>query len=175
MDEAALVQRRGKLHAQLKASRAAVSPCATPLAPSICISQENQSRDIQKETQELENKYLALPLYGLCKATQHKKGMQSHDSRHLGWWRDAFAAPCPGRRQLSPAVQADQGYAEAKQVSREARLAVLREAEVVVSTLIAAGGDLLSLSAGQPGFDAIIIDEVCLPMQICTFNHNSAS
>ena len=60
-------------------------------------------------------------------------------------------------------MQADQGYAETKQASREARLAVLREAEVVVSTLIAAGGDLLSLSAGQPGFDAIIIDEVSCP------------
>ena len=69
---------------------------------------------------------------------------------------------------LSAAVQADQGYAEAKQASREARLAVLREAEVVVSTLIAAGGDLLSLSAGQPGFDAIIIDEVGPPMQTCS-------
>ena len=57
-------------------------------------------------------------------------------------------------------MQADQGYAETKQASRETRLAVLREAEVVVSTLIAAGGDLLSLTAGQPGFDAIIIDEV---------------
>lgn len=57
-------------------------------------------------------------------------------------------------------MQADQGYAEVKQASREVRLAVLRDAEVVVSTLIAAGGDLRSLSAGQPGFDAIIIDEV---------------
>ena len=65
------------------------------------------------------------------------------------------------------AAQADQGYAEAKQASREARLAVLRDAEVVVSTLIAAGGDLLSLCAGQPGFDAIIIDEVGPSAQPC--------
>ena len=70
-------------------------------------------------------------------------------------------------------MQADQGYAEAKQASREARLAVLREAEVVVSTLIAAGGDLLSLSAGQPGFDAIIIDEVGPPMQSCRLHHTA--
>ena len=83
----------------------------------------------------------------------------------------SFAAPCPGRRQLSPAVQADQGYAEAKQASRESRLGVLREAEVVVSTLIAAGGDLLSLSAGQPGFDAIIIDEVSSSMRACSLDH----
>ena len=67
-------------------------------------------------------------------------------------------------------MQADQGYAEAKQASREARLAVLREAEVVVSTLIAAGGDLLNLSAGQPGFNAIIIDEVGPRMETCSLS-----
>lgn len=42
------------------------------------------------------------------------------------------------------------------------RLKVLQDAEVVVSTLISAGGDLLSLCAGQRGFDAVIIDEVII-------------
>ena len=57
-------------------------------------------------------------------------------------------------------MQAREGAAAAKQASREVRAAVLREAEIVVSTLITAGGDLLSLAASQRGFDAVIIDEV---------------
>ncbi len=43
---------------------------------------------------------------------------------------------------------------------------VLRNAEVVVSTLISAGGDLLGLCAGQRGFDAVIIDEVILSLSL---------
>ena len=57
-------------------------------------------------------------------------------------------------------MQVEQGNAEVQQASRASKLAVLKEAEVVVSTLGAAGGDLLTLSAGQLGFDAVIIDEV---------------
>lgn len=53
-------------------------------------------------------------------------------------------------------------YAQAQQATKEVRLKVLQDAEVVVSTLISAGGDLLSLCAGQRGFDAVIIDEVII-------------
>ena len=83
----------------------------------------------------------------------------------IGIWRYQPVSHLYGQAcaQSSCAEQANQGYAEAQQASRETRLAVLRDAEVVVSTLIAAGGDLLSLSAGQPGFDAIIIDEASHP------------
>lgn len=61
-------------------------------------------------------------------------------------------------------AQAKEGAAQVQQASREVRAAMLRGAEVVVATLIAAGGDLASLSAGQRGFDAVIVDEVCLPL-----------
>ncbi len=64
-------------------------------------------------------------------------------------------------------MQVEQGNADVQQASRAFKLAVLKEAEVVVSTLGAAGGDLLALSAGQLGFDAVIIDEV-LPFCIVT-------
>ena len=61
-------------------------------------------------------------------------------------------------------AQAKESAAQVQQASREVRAAVLRGAEVVVATLIAAGGDLASLSAGQRGFDAVIVDEVCLSL-----------
>jgi superfamily I DNA and/or RNA helicase len=51
--------------------------------------------------------------------------------------------------------------ADKQQVSRAARAAVIKEAEVVVCTLITSGGELLNLVLGEGlRFDALIIDEV---------------
>jgi hypothetical protein len=45
---------------------------------------------------------------------------------------------------------------------REVRQAVIRGSEIVACTLSSAGGELLSLSKGSLGFQAVIIDEVFL-------------
>lgn len=43
---------------------------------------------------------------------------------------------------------------------KEMRQAIVRGAEIVACTLSSAGGDLLTLSKGGPGFQALIVDEV---------------
>ena len=43
---------------------------------------------------------------------------------------------------------------------KEVRQAIVQGAEVVACTLSSAGGDLLTLCKGSPGFQALIIDEV---------------
>ena len=56
--------------------------------------------------------------------------------------------------------QAKEGQQQAAKAKREARQAVLRQAEVVACTLAAAGGELASLLGNALHFDGLIIDEV---------------
>ena len=57
-------------------------------------------------------------------------------------------------------LQMQKGSEHLSRARREVRQAVVRAAEVVACTLSGAGGDLLALSKGSVGFQALIIDEV---------------
>lgn len=58
--------------------------------------------------------------------------------------------------------QVKAGGEQAQQASRAVRTAVIKEAEVVVCTLSSSGGELLTILAAGPLFDAVIIDEVTI-------------
>lgn len=62
-------------------------------------------------------------------------------------------------------MQEKKGRQAVVKAKREARLAVLGQAQVVGCTLSAAGGELASLLGNALHFDGLIIDEVgcCLP------------
>ena len=57
-------------------------------------------------------------------------------------------------------LQDKKGRQNASKAKREARLAVLGQAQVVGCTLSAAGGELASLLGNALHFDGLIIDEV---------------
>lgn len=57
-------------------------------------------------------------------------------------------------------LQIQRGNDQLSRARKEVRQAVVRGAEIVACTLSSAGGDLLTLSKGTAGFQALIIDEV---------------
>ena len=57
-------------------------------------------------------------------------------------------------------VQVQQGSEQRAKARKEVRQAVVQNAEIVTCTISSAGGDLLTLSKGSVGFQALIIDEV---------------
>lgn len=63
-------------------------------------------------------------------------------------------------------LQAQRGGDALAKARREVRQAVIWGSEVVACTLSSAGGDLWSLTRGQPGFQALVIDEVCKPLAL---------
>ena len=59
-------------------------------------------------------------------------------------------------------MQAVEGTEELAKARKEVRQAIVQNAEIVTCTLSSAGGDLMTLSKGATGFQALIVDEVSI-------------
>lgn len=65
-----------------------------------------------------------------------------------------------GIRRVFCCLQAEAGGQALAQERKAVRQAALEAAEIVACTLSSAGGELLSLSRGRRGFQALVMDEV---------------